>query len=246
MEAGHADLRQRAQGPHPAQEVEQPRVVDLVPLAPQGRRRLGRQVLAGVVLLHRRGVALDLVARDAVVLLREVAPVGDLARLVGRALHGDRVGHQPVAVGDHERHDRVNLVPAQVEGRHFQLVVRPAEFLGRGVALALGGRFGLELALAPVVDAGVVQLLGDPVLAAVADVRPGDVRRAFDERTTTDSAELHGSFVPWKTQTSSLALTASFATTDAFSRSHDCPQPPQSWTVASRVSQPTMSESQSP
>jgi len=51
-----------------------------------------------------------------------------------------------------------------------------------------------------------------------SDVRPGDVRRAFDERTTTDSAELHGTFVPWKTQISSLALTASFATTDAFSR----------------------------
>ena len=51
-----------------------------------------------------------------------------------------------------------------------------------------------------------------------SDVRPGDVRRAFDERTTTDSAELHGSFVPWKTQVSSLVLTGSFATTDAFSR----------------------------
>jgi hemolysin activation/secretion protein len=44
-----------------------------------------------------------------------------------------------------------------------------------------------------------------------SDVRPGDERRQFDTRTRTDSAELRGSFVPLKTQTSSLTLTLAAA-----------------------------------
>jgi hemolysin activation/secretion protein len=52
-----------------------------------------------------------------------------------------------------------------------------------------------------------------------SDVRPGDDRRQFDTRTLTDSVELHGSFVPHKSQTSSLTLTAAVAVTEA--SSHD-------------------------
>ena len=51
-----------------------------------------------------------------------------------------------------------------------------------------------------------------------SDVRPGDERRQFDTRTRTDSGEVHGTFVPWKTPTSALALTVSAAATDASSR----------------------------
>ena len=51
-----------------------------------------------------------------------------------------------------------------------------------------------------------------------SDVRPGDARRVFDNKTTTDSAELRGSFAAWKTPISSLAFTVAAAMTDATSR----------------------------
>lgn len=52
-----------------------------------------------------------------------------------------------------------------------------------------------------------------------SDVRPGDNRRQFDTRTLTDSAEVRGSYVAQKSQTSSLTLTAAAAITEA--SSHD-------------------------
>jgi hemolysin activation/secretion protein len=50
-----------------------------------------------------------------------------------------------------------------------------------------------------------------------SDVSPGDDRRQFDTRTRTNSAEVRGSFVPLKSQTSSLILTLSAAITEAAS-----------------------------
>jgi hemolysin activation/secretion protein len=50
-----------------------------------------------------------------------------------------------------------------------------------------------------------------------SDVHPGDERRQFDTRTRTDNAELRASFVPLKSQTSSLAFTLAAAITEASS-----------------------------
>jgi hemolysin activation/secretion protein len=50
-----------------------------------------------------------------------------------------------------------------------------------------------------------------------SDVHPGDERRQFDTRTRTDNAELRASFVPHKSQTSSLAFTLAAAMTEASS-----------------------------
>jgi hemolysin activation/secretion protein len=50
-----------------------------------------------------------------------------------------------------------------------------------------------------------------------SDVSPGDERRQFDTRTRTDSAELRGSFVPLKSQASSLTFTFAAAMTEASS-----------------------------
>ena len=50
-----------------------------------------------------------------------------------------------------------------------------------------------------------------------SDVHPGDDRRQFDTRTRTDNAEVRGSFVPLKSQTSSLTLTLAAAITEASS-----------------------------
>ena len=50
-----------------------------------------------------------------------------------------------------------------------------------------------------------------------SDVSPADDRRQFDTRTRTDSAELRGSVVPFKSQMQALTLTLSAAITEASS-----------------------------
>ncbi len=44
--------------------------------------------------------------------------------------------------------------------------------------------------------------------ALYSEVRPGDIRRLFNDNTTTESFELHGSIVPVQSQQQSLVLTA--------------------------------------
>ena len=51
--------------------------------------------------------------------------------------------------------------------------------------------------------------------ALYSDVRPGDYRRLFEDRTTTESFQLHGTIVPLQSQRSWLTLTAAFDFTDA-------------------------------
>jgi hemolysin activation/secretion protein len=46
--------------------------------------------------------------------------------------------------------------------------------------------------------------------ALYSDVRPGDFRRLFEDRTTTESFELRGSMTPLQTQRASVTLTAAF------------------------------------
>ena len=110
--------------------------------------------------------------RDAVVLLRQVPAVGD--RCATRRSSPSCVS---VSVISRSRLQMTNVTIASTccrSGRTSASAACRTACRGPRAAPSSGAGLGSSRYLAAVVDAGVLQLLGDPVLAAVPDVRPGD------------------------------------------------------------------------
>ena len=123
-------------------------------------------------MLHRRRVGIDLMASDAIVFVGNLPAAGDLLHLL--VVHPiQQLGrHQPVFVGDDKRHQRVYLLFVQIERRHAQLVVRFAE-PGDDRFAILDGANRLDQIFPAIIDARILQLVFQPRLPRVIDVRPG-------------------------------------------------------------------------